>query len=85
MVRFEPVTAGVILITDAGPRISARKAVFARGYETTQFLRRKVVKLKSTYAIVSEPVSEFIGWGYDRCLIWEAARPYFLPANDEGW
>jgi glycine/D-amino acid oxidase-like deaminating enzyme len=77
VVKFGPAGTGAVLTTDEGFRIKAKKVVFATGYETAQFLKRKVVKLKSTYAIVSEPIQEFVGWGYDRCVIWETARPYF--------
>ena len=44
-------------------------------YEAQDFLPKRVVKLKSTYALASEPLTEFPGW-WDRCLIWETARPY---------
>ena len=77
VVGFEPTSGGALLSTDRGFDVRAKKVVFATGYETSQFLKRDVVKLKSTYAIVSEPTTGFDGWGYDRCLIWEAKRPYF--------
>ena len=32
--------------------------------------------LKSTFALVSEPLDSFEGWP-DRSLIWESVRPYF--------
>lgn len=69
--------SGVEVETDRGHRIRARKLVFATGYETFHYIKRKVVKLKSTYAMVTEPLSTFSGWGLDRCLIWDASRPYF--------
>lgn len=62
--------------TAGGPRISARKIVFATGYETRRYLRDPRVKLRTTYALASEPVDSFDGWT-DRCLIWETKRPYF--------
>src|SRR5262249_37553755 len=39
------------------------------------YLPRKVVRLKSTFALASEPVAHFPGW-WKQCLIWETARPY---------
>ena len=50
--------------------------VFATGYETPEFLDRKIVRLHSTFALATAPI-DFDGWGEDRCLIWESARPYF--------
>jgi glycine/D-amino acid oxidase-like deaminating enzyme len=68
---------GVELHTADGQRISARKAVFATGYETPSFLDQSIVRLLSTYAFATEPLARTDGWGEDRCLIWETARPYF--------
>ena len=55
----------------------ARRVVFATGYETPEFLDRSIVRLHSTFALVTAPMPSFDGWGEDRCLIWESARPYF--------
>jgi glycine/D-amino acid oxidase-like deaminating enzyme len=68
---------GVELRTDSGVRIHAKRVVFATGYETPEFLDRKIVRLHSTFALATAPVARFDGWGEDRCLIWETARPYF--------
>ncbi len=68
---------GVELRTDSGVRVRARRAVFATGYETPEFLDRKIVRLHSTFALATAPVARFDGWGEDRCLVWETARPYF--------
>ena len=55
--------------------IQAMHVVVAAGYEAERFLPERVAELQSTYAIVTEPVKKFTGWGR-RCLIWESARPY---------
>jgi glycine/D-amino acid oxidase-like deaminating enzyme len=68
---------GVELQTADGCRIQARKVVFATGYETPEYLDKKIVKLTSTFALATAPLESFEGWGEERCLIWEAARPYF--------
>jgi glycine/D-amino acid oxidase-like deaminating enzyme len=67
----------VELRTDNGCRIQARKVVFATGYETPKYLDQKIVKLTSTFALASARLTSFAGWGEERCLIWETARPYF--------
>ena len=76
MVRqIEPVRDHVIIGTGSGSRVIARKVVVSAGYESIEFLRRKVVRLRSTYVLATQPMSHFEGWA-DRCLIWEAGRPY---------
>ncbi len=65
----------VRLKTDTGCTVQAKHVVFATGYEAQEFLPQKVVNLKSTYALASEPLRKFPGW-WKRCLIWETARPY---------
>lgn len=66
---------GVTLVTDEKCSVRARHVVFASGYETRDFLREDVAKLVSTFAFASEPLA-IDGWGEDRCMIWEHARPY---------
>ncbi|HEX9309406.1 MAG TPA: FAD-binding oxidoreductase [Gemmatimonadaceae bacterium] len=56
-------------------RIRARNVVITAGYESERFLSKRVARLHSTYAIVTEPVQAFDGWA-KRCLIWESSRPY---------
>ncbi|HEX4793899.1 MAG TPA: FAD-binding oxidoreductase [Humisphaera sp.] len=73
--RFEPGSQLVVLHTPAGARITAKKVVFATGYETMEQIPSDLCRLKSTYAIVSQPIESFAFWR-DRCLIWETARPY---------
>ncbi len=65
----------VTLQTDTGHTIRARRILFATGYETPDFLDVNV-KLLSTYAAATEPAAGFEGW-FERCLIWETAKPYF--------
>jgi glycine/D-amino acid oxidase-like deaminating enzyme len=68
--------SGVTLSTTTGHTVHAEKLIFATGYETQKFLGQSFVNLSSTFAVVSEPVTGFPGWA-DRCLVWEAAAPYF--------
>jgi glycine/D-amino acid oxidase-like deaminating enzyme len=76
---------GVTLETAEGCTVRARHLVFATGYETHEHMKKKVARLLSTYALVSEPLSSMDGWGEDRCLIWEHARPYlYIRTTDDG-
>ncbi len=64
----------VTLTTDRGV-IRARWAVMATGYESVEWLTKKVVSLHSTFAVASEPMPPETAWP-DRALIWEHADPY---------
>lgn len=71
--KYDVHSRGVTLTSEAGWVIEAKKVVFATGYLTPEFLDQKIVHLKSTYALISEPQEE--QW-HRNCLIWETARPY---------
>jgi glycine/D-amino acid oxidase-like deaminating enzyme len=72
----------ITLTTTTGITITARSVVFATGYESQQYLAQPVVKLHSSYALVSERLE--LGWASDY-LIWETARPYlYLRTTADG-
>ncbi|MCT8140030.1 FAD-binding oxidoreductase [Anaerobacillus sp. CMMVII] len=54
--------------------ITAKKIIYAAGYENLEINKEKNAAVTSSYAIVTQPLKEF--W-YNRTLIWETARPYF--------
>ena len=82
--EVEPEEHGVRLKTDRGCVLHASHVVFATGYEPQEFLPRRVLRLKSTFALASEPLTEFPGW-WEQCLIWETTRPYlYLRTTDDG-
>jgi glycine/D-amino acid oxidase-like deaminating enzyme len=72
--RITPTKTHLEVLTNRG-RLRARNVIVATGYEAERFLPRRVARLHSTYAIATEPVKSFDGWG-QRCLLWESARPY---------
>lgn len=82
--NYETDPSTVRLRTDSGCQVVAKQAIFATGYESREFLPRRIVKLKSTYALASEPLTEFSGW-WERCIIWETSRPYmyFRTTDDD--
>lgn len=55
--------------------IRSKHVIFATGYETQQFKKDQGATLTSSYVTVTEPAQNFNDW-YQRCLIWETARPY---------
>jgi glycine/D-amino acid oxidase-like deaminating enzyme len=65
----------VLLRTEHGSIIQARKLVLANGYESYNYVPFNVIRLHSTYVIVSEPLPQKEIW-YENCLIWETATPY---------
>lgn len=66
---------GVVLKTQNGCVVKAKKLVVASGYESVNYLPFNIIRLHSTFALVSEPVEEKEVW-HQNCLIWETARPY---------
>jgi glycine/D-amino acid oxidase-like deaminating enzyme len=55
--------------------LNCRHLVIACGYESQQYIPKKIEKLEATYAMVSEPFEQAEFW-YRNCLIWETAVPY---------
>ena len=74
--QIRPHLGGVTIVTAGRFQLKTRWLVLACGYETKERRVRRLVTLKSTYALVTEPVADLGHW-YRRCLIWETARPYF--------
>ncbi len=64
--------------------ITAKKLVYATGYEVVDFISKPIVKLTSTYAIASEASNSPIKLGKSDALIWNTAKPYLYlrPTND---
>ena len=66
----------VQLKTQNGFTITAKKLVYATGYEVVNFIDKPIVKLHSTYAIASEPFSEPQNFGGKDAVIWNTSDPY---------
>lgn len=66
---------GVLLKTAEGFEIKAKKIIIACGYESVNYLPFHLIRLHSTFALVSEPFENKEFW-YQNALIWETARPY---------
>jgi glycine/D-amino acid oxidase-like deaminating enzyme len=84
MKQLEETPRGVRLTTQHGVRINARRAVIAAGFESKLLLRGDAGTLKSTYALISEPLLKKPRWP-QQCLIWESGSPYlYLRGTEEG-
>lgn len=66
---------GRVVVTTDRATIHARWAVMATGYESVDWLPKKVVSLHSTFAVASEPMPPDLAWP-DHALVWEHADPY---------
>ena len=85
--RYRHSGSNVSVDTDRGPKIRCGSVFFATGYETRDILSEKVVTLKSTYALVSEPIAD-LGWWKDRSLVWGTGDPCYTcapPATIAFW
>jgi glycine/D-amino acid oxidase-like deaminating enzyme len=75
--------SGAKISTDRGFTVTCRQVIFATGYEVKDFLRRDVVNLNSSFAMVTEPLpGPWPAWEGD-ALIWEMANPYLYVRSTE--
>ncbi|MBC8111794.1 MAG: FAD-dependent oxidoreductase, partial [Verrucomicrobia bacterium] len=76
---------GVKLKTEGGHTIKASKLVMAAGYESQNYLpNKKIIKLNSTFALISKPFPENGDLWQHNSLIWETAHPYlYLRTTDD--
>jgi len=56
--------------------ITAKRLVYATGYEVVDFISKPIVKLTSTYAIASEAFNSPVKLGKTNAVIWNTAKPY---------
>jgi glycine/D-amino acid oxidase-like deaminating enzyme len=81
---YRPEGRTLVLRTSRGLEVRARRLLIAAGYELQPIVRPRLSRLVSTFTLASEPLAEFPGWP-QRCLIWEAARPYcYLRTTADG-
>jgi len=74
----------VTLITENGNTVIADKLIYATGYEVINFIKKKIVKLHSTYATVSEQANGKTKFWKDDVLIWNTANPYlYMRTTDD--
>lgn len=84
MMSYDVNQRGVTVTTAGGATVRAKWIVFATGYEAVETLKSGIVNLNSSFAFVSEPIGSFPGW-WERCLIWETARPYlYMRTTEDG-
>lgn len=74
--RIHHKKTSVEMFTRDGYRIRAKKLIYATGYEVVNYIDQPIVKLKSTYATISEPLSADKPFWKNEMLIWNTADPY---------
>ena len=67
---------GVKLTTKEGHTINARKLVYASGYESIKYINKKIVDLKSTFAVCSEQEKNKEVPFKNKTMLWNTADPY---------
>ncbi len=75
VVAYAADATGVTLTTAHNFRVRARHVVVCTGYETPEWVGDIKVDLRSSFALVTEPLTPADRWPTD-CHIWETARPY---------
>ncbi len=82
--RIEAGRRGASLHTPDGYRVDAGHVVLATGYESQQWLDRRVARNRSSYAFVSDPIDAEVLGPLATTLLWETARPYlYLRSTDD--
>lgn len=75
--------SGVTLTTEFGNTIKAKHVIYCNGYESTEIIKDKFVKLLSTYAIVGEQKDKKDKHLSDT-LFWNTAEPYiYMRTTDD--
>jgi glycine/D-amino acid oxidase-like deaminating enzyme len=66
----------LVLETGEGYSIKCDYVINATGYEVAKFIRKKIVNLDCTYAIISQPGSEKKVTRNDKVMMWNTDHPY---------
>lgn len=84
LASVKEVATGSRVLTSCAQTIRAKKIIYCIGYESRQLIREPFVKLKSTYAIVSE-IDKMRYSALGDTLIWNTASPYlYMRTTDDG-
>ena len=75
VVSYVPDATGVTLTTAHNFRVRARHVVVCTGYETPAWVSGIKADLRSSFALITEPLTPADRWPTD-CHLWETARPY---------
>ncbi|RYF85747.1 MAG: FAD-binding oxidoreductase, partial [Chitinophagaceae bacterium] len=68
--------SGVTMKTEDGYSIKADSLIYATGYEVVQYIDKPIVKLQSTFAVISEVIEGSKNLWKENMLLWNTADPY---------
>lgn len=75
---------GVKLVLDNDTIVETKKLVVASGYESQKYLSKTIVRLHSSYAVISKPFASAQKLWYENAMLWESARPYlYMRATED--
>ena len=74
--RIQNGKRSVVVKTDTGMTIKARKLIYANGYEAVKYIDNKIVNLHSTYATISQHMDNDLFLWKKQAMIWNTADPY---------
>jgi glycine/D-amino acid oxidase-like deaminating enzyme len=75
----------VTLTLENGSTVRAGHLVLAAGYASQQYLRARVARNRSSYAFVTDPLSDASVGALRELLVWESARPYlYMRSTGDG-
>lgn len=74
---------GTEIITDKGFRVKAKKIVYATGYEAVEQISKPIVRLKSTFACVTDRIHGLQS-SFENTVFWNNDDPYFYLREDKG-
>lgn len=73
--KVEYMDSSVKTLTDGDCTITSKWIIYATGYETQLFLRKKIVDLVSTYVCISEPLESIPAY-LAETIFWTTDKPY---------
>lgn len=83
--RMESTSRSVNLWTADGHRMNARHVVMAAGYANAKWLDRRVASNRSSYAFVTDPMTDAELGPLKDTMLWESARPYlYMRSTGDG-
>ncbi len=85
IVKIKHDADGVELRSENNHIITAKKLLYATGYEGVNFINKKIVQLNSTYVTISEHASGAKNFWRDGVLIWNTDKPYmYMRTTQDG-
>ncbi|PAB58709.1 NAD(P)/FAD-dependent oxidoreductase [Anaeromicrobium sediminis] len=83
VVNIKPLKNKVVIYTENGFKIEAKKVIVATGYEGRDYIKERIVRLTRSFTIVTKPIKNTEGW-HNLCNIRDDNSPYiYIRATDD--